>query len=144
MIEVVAALLKDGDKLLICQRPVGKNLALYWEFAGGKIEKGESAQQALKRECKEELDVEIDVGELYATINHEYDDFAVKIHFFNATLKAGERIKIVEHNDARWIDVGQIDEFEFCPADEEIINKIKNDMIAHRRIRRGNYDKRNS
>lgn len=128
MIEVVAALLKDGDKLLICQRPVGKNLALYWEFVGGKIESGESAQEALKRECKEELAVDINVGDLFATITHEYEEFTVKIYFFNATLKEGERIKLLEHNDARWIDIGQIDEFEFCPADEEIVNKIKKEF----------------
>lgn len=128
MLEVVAAIIKDGDKFLICQRPKGKRLAMYWEFVGGKIESGESGEEALIRECREELDVDIDVSDLFATITHEYDDYAVRIYFYLARLKSGESITLLEHNDARWIDKGRIDDFEFCPADEEILNKIKKEF----------------
>lgn len=125
MIDVVGALIFKDGKLLICQRPKDKARGLLWEFVGGKVEKGESDEQALKRECREEIDVEIEVGDLFARVVHHYDDVDVNLAIYLATLKDGEIVRKLEHNDIKWIDVKDIDEFEFCPADVDVISKIK-------------------
>lgn len=127
MTDVVAALLKDENKFLICQRPQTKARGLLWEFVGGKVEAGESRQEALKRECKEELDVEISVGKLFAQVLHEYPDITIRLSLFEAELTDGQKIRLIEHADAKWISADEIDDFEFCPADEEILAKIKNE-----------------
>ena len=125
MIDVVGALLFQDGKLLNWQRAKGKARGLLWEFVGGKVEKGESDEQALKRECREEIDVEIEVGDLFARVVHHYDDVDVNLAIYLATLKDGEIVRKLEHNDIKWIDVKDIDEFEFCPADVDVISKIK-------------------
>jgi len=122
--EVVAALIWNGDRFMACQRPEYKARGLKWEFVGGKVEPGETMQQALKRECMEELSVEIDVGDLYMQLVHEYPDLTVRLTLFNATIKSGIP-QLNEHNDLRWITVDEIDNYEFCPADEEILVKLK-------------------
>ena len=123
-IEVVAALIWEGDKFLICQRPKNKARALLWEFVGGKVEQGETKQQALVRECKEELDVMLDVGEMFMDVTHEYPDVTVHLTLFHATIVSGEP-KRLEHNDMRWITAADIPLYEFCPADVEILKKIQ-------------------
>ena len=122
--EVVAALIWDGDKFMICQRPAHKARGLLWEFVGGKLEPGETKPQALIRECREELAVELEVGDVFMEVLHEYPDLLVRLTLFNATITAGEPQKI-EHNDIQWITPAQIDDYDFCPADEDILERIK-------------------
>lgn len=122
--EVVAALIWDGDKFLACQRPAHKARGLMWEFVGGKVEPGESREEALIRECQEELNVTLTVGDVFMDVTHEYPDLTVHLSLFNAFIAEGVPEKL-EHNDIRWITVGEIDDYEFCPADVEILNKLK-------------------
>lgn len=124
MTDVVAALIWQGDRFLACQRPANKARGLLWEFVGGKVEPDESMEQALIRECREELDIELAVGELFMEVVHEYPDLTVRLSLFNASIASGEP-KLLEHNAIRWITPAQIDELEFCPADEEILNRLK-------------------
>ena len=124
MVEVVAALIWQGDKFMICQRSANKARALLWEFVGGKVESGETKEQALIRECKEELDILLSVGAVFMDVIHEYPDLTVHLTIFNAIISEGEPQKL-EHNDIKWITPNEIPNFEFCPADEEILAKIK-------------------
>ena len=128
MIEVVAALIWQGDKFMICQRPACKARALLWEFVGGKVEVGETKERALIRECKEELDILLSVGDVFMDVVHEYPDLTVHLTLFNATIAEGEPQKI-EHNDIQWITPSEIVNYEFCPADEEILESIKRKYI---------------
>lgn len=127
MLEVVAALIWRDDKFLICQRPSNKTLPFLWEFVGGKVEKGESKEQALQRECREELDIAVCVGKEYCEVTHSYPDFDVHLTLFNARIIDGEP-KLYEHNDMRWITRDQIPYFEFCPADVEILKKLQENL----------------
>ena len=127
MVEVVAALIWQGDKFMICQRPVHKARGLLWEFVGGKVEQGETKEQALIRECKEELDVCLSVDDIFMEITHEYPDITVHLTLFNATIADGEPKKL-EHNDIKWITPSDIPNYAFCPADAEILRKIKEDF----------------
>ena len=122
--EVVVALIWDQDKFMICQRPVHKARGLLWEFVGGKVEPGETKEQALIRECQEELAVTLDVGEVFMDVIHEYPDLTVHLTLFNASIQLGIPQKL-EHNDIRWITVNEIDQYEFCSADEEILTRLK-------------------
>ena len=122
--EVVAALIWQGERFLICQRPAHKARGLLWEFVGGKVEPGETKEQALIRECQEELAVMLNVGEVFMYVIHEYPDLAVHLTLFQATIREGTPQKL-EHNDIRWITVDEIYQFAFCPADEEILRRLK-------------------
>ena len=126
MTEVVAALIWDGVKFLICQRPAHKARGLLWEFVGGKVEPGETKKQALIRECREELAVTLSVGEVFVEVDHEYPDLNVHLTLFNAAISEGTP-RMLEHNDIRWITVDEIDQYAFCPADESILNKLKSE-----------------
>ena len=123
MVEVVAALIWADNKFMICQRPAHKARALLWEFVGGKVERGETKEQALVRECQEELAVTISVGDVFMEVTHEYPDITVHLTLFNATLGEGTPQKL-EPNDIQWITPAQIPNYDFCPADEEILQKI--------------------
>ena len=123
MVEVVAALIWDNNKFMICQRPADKARALLWEFVGGKVEPGETKEQALIRECREELAITLDVGEVFMDVIHEYPDITVHLTLFSATIADGIPQKL-EHNDIRWITPAEIPNYEFCPADEEILKRI--------------------
>ena len=120
MTEVVAALIWQGGKFLICQRPAHKARGLLWEFVGGKVEPGETKAAALVRECREELAVELSVGDVFMEVTHEYPDLTVHLTLFNAAIAEGEPQKL-EHNDIRWITPRQIPDYDFCPADVEIL-----------------------
>ena len=126
MVQVVAALLWEHGRFLVCQRPAHKARGLLWEFVGGKVEAGESMQDALIRECREELGVLVSVGEIYMQLVHEYPDLTVQLTLFHASIVSGTP-KLLEHNDFRWITPAEIDELEFCPADEEILQRMKED-----------------
>ena len=121
--EVVAALIWKGSKFIICRRPAHKARGLLWEFAGGKVEAGETKEQALIRECREELAVNVSVGEVFMEVLHDYPELTVHLTLFNATISEGEPQKL-EHNDIRWISPSEISDYEFCPADEEILKEI--------------------
>lgn len=123
-VNVVGAFLQKGKEILICRRPKNKAQPLLWEFAGGKVEAGETKQTALVRECKEELDVLIEVDKELCSVSYDYPEVTVNLTVFFARLLKGEP-KCLEHEEIRWITVDQIDNFEFCPADVEIIEKIK-------------------
>ncbi len=129
MIQVVAALIWDNDKFLICQRPITKARGLLWEFVGGKIEENETKEQALIRECKEELDIIISVGEVFVELTHVYPDITVHLTLFNAQIKEGVP-RLIEHNDMRWITPAQIPNYDFCPADQEILRTIKERNVS--------------
>jgi len=124
MVEVVAALVWDNDKFMICQRPAHKARALLWEFVGGKVEPGETKEDALIRECQEELAITLSVGDVFMDVVHEYPDIMVHLTLFNATIATGTP-KLLEHNDLKWISISEIDQYTFCPADVEILNKLK-------------------
>lgn len=123
MTEVVAALIRQGDQFLICQRPANKASALLWEFVGGKVEPGETKEEALIRECREELDITVAVGDEFMDVVHEYPDITVHLTVFYAKITGGE-ITVLEHNDVRWITADEFENFEFCPADIELIQNI--------------------
>lgn len=122
--EVVAALIWDGDRFLICQRPAHKARGLLWEFVGGKVEPGETMQQALVRECREELAVEVAVGAVFMDVLHEYPDLTVHLTLFDAKIAHGEPV-LLEHNDLKWITPDEIPQYAFCPADTEILRRIR-------------------
>ena len=123
MTEVVAALIWKNNKFMICQRPAHKARGLLWEFVGGKVEPGETKKQALIRECQEELAVTLAVGDVFMDVVHEYPDLTVHLTLFTSTIAEGEPQKL-EHNDIRWIAPSEIPNYDFCPADEEILAKI--------------------
>jgi len=124
MTEVAAALIWSGDKFMICQRPPHKARGLLWEFVGGKKEAGETLEQTLIRECKEEIAVTVKVNDIFAELVHEYPDITIKLTLFNAEIAEGEPQKL-EHVDIKWITVDEIDNFDFCPADEDILKMLK-------------------
>ena len=124
MTEVVAALIWDKNRFMICQRPAHKARGLLWEFVGGKVEPGETGEQALVRECREELDITVAVRDVFMDVVHEYPDLTVHLVLYNASIAEGEP-KLLEHNDLRWITVGEIGEYDFCPADEEILKRLR-------------------
>ena len=121
--EVVAALIWDGDKFMICQRPAHKSRALLWEFVGGKVEPEETKEQALIRECQEELAITLSVGDVFMDVIHEYPDITVHLTLFNSKIAEGIP-QMLEHNDIKWITPAEIPNYDFCPADEEILEKI--------------------
>ena len=125
--EVVAALIWDNNKFMICQRSAHKARAFLWEFVGGKVEPGETKEQALIRECQEELAVILSVGDVFMDVTHEYPDLTVHLTLFNATIVEGKPQKL-EHNDIKWIMPSEIPNYEFCPADEEILQKLIGDQ----------------
>ena len=124
MVEVAAALIWDDDKFMICQRPAHKARGLLWEFVGGKVEPGETKEQAIIRECKEELNILLSVGDVFMDVVHEYLDITVHLTLFNATIADGDPQKL-EHNDIRWITPSEISNYKFCPADKELLIKIQ-------------------
>ena len=124
MTEVVAALIWDKDKFMICQRPANKARGMLWEFVGGKVEPGETKEQALIRECREELAITLSVGDVFMEVDHVYPDLTIHLTLFNAAIASGTPQKL-EHNDIRWITVEEIPEYEFCPADKTILQKLK-------------------
>jgi len=127
MVQVVAALIRNGDKFMIFQRPVTKTRAFQWEFVGGKVEKDETLEEALIRECREEIGVTVKVGDIFMEVDHEYPDITIHLTLFNAEIVDGIPQKL-EHNDIRSITPDEIPQYRFCPADDEILKKIKEEF----------------
>lgn len=123
MTEVAAALIWDKDRFMICRRPAHKSNALLWEFVGGKLEPGETKQEALIRECREELGITVNVGEEFFDVVHQYPDILVHLTLFNATIAEGTP-ELLEHCDLKWITPKEIPDYTFCPADKDILEKI--------------------
>ena len=124
MTEVVAALIWDGDRFLACQRPANKARGLLWEFVGGKVEPGETREQALIRECREELAITMRVDDIFMEVTHEYPDLTVHLTLFHAAIADGTP-QMLEHNDLRWVTIEEMDELAFCPADEVILDELR-------------------
>lgn len=124
MTEVVAALIERDGRFLACQRPAHKVRGLLWEFVGGKVEPGETRAQALVRECREELGVTISVGDVCLETVHEYPDLTVHLTLFYAALTGSEPQKL-EHVDIRWITLEESAAYPFCPADTELLARLK-------------------
>lgn len=124
MTEVVAALIWEKDHFLICQRPPHKARGLLWEFVGGKVEKGETKEDALIRECQEELDITVEVGDIFTEVTHAYPDMTVHLTLFHARIAKGIPKKL-EHVDIKWILPEEIPSYAFCPADVEILEQIQ-------------------
>lgn len=128
MTEVVAALIWDKSKFLICQRPPNKARPLLWEFVGGKVEPGETPEQALVRECREELAITLSVGDVFMDVVHQYPDITVHLILFNAVIAEGIPQRL-EHHDIRWIPVEDIPKYDFCPADDEILERLQSKLL---------------
>lgn len=122
-IRVVAALIEEGGKFLVCRRPANKARGLLWEFAGGKVEQGEEKAAALVRECREELGVELDVGEVFTELTHVYPDVTVRLTLFCARIAAGVPQRL-EHAELRWVTPQEMLSLEFCPADAPILRML--------------------
>ena len=124
MTEVVAALIRDTDRVLICQRPAHKARGMLWEFVGGKVEPGESREEALIRECREELGVTVAVGPLYARLTHTYPDLTVELLLYQAAIAAGTP-QLLEHAALHWVAVDELEQYAFCPADAPILERLR-------------------
>lgn len=124
MTEVVAALIWQDDKFLACQRPANKTRGLLWEFVGGKVEAGESKEDALIRECREELAITISVGDIFMELTHEYPDLTIHLSLYHATIKSGTP-KLLEHSAMCWLNPADIPNYSFCPADDLILERIQ-------------------
>ena len=122
-IEVVAAIIRDGDNILATQRGYGE-FKDGWEFPGGKIEEGETPKQALVREIREELDTLIEVGELLDTVEYDYPNFHLTMHCFLCTVKSGNLV-LNEHKAAKWLTKDTLDTVAWLPADISLVDKIR-------------------
>ncbi|MBH1941049.1 (deoxy)nucleoside triphosphate pyrophosphohydrolase [Mobilitalea sibirica] len=122
-IEVVAAIIKDGDKILATQRGYGE-FAGSWEFPGGKMEEGESREAALCREIKEELEVDIEVDDFLLTVEYDYPNFHLTMHCYFCHVVEGV-INFVEHSSGRWLKKGELDTLKWLPADLDVVEKLK-------------------
>ena len=123
IVNVVAAIIKDNDKIFATQRGYG-DLKGGWEFPGGKVEPHETLQEALKREIKEELDVEIEVDDFVAKIEYDYPNFHLSMNCFFARIING-KLKLKEHSNAKWLASDELDNVDWLPADLTIIDLIK-------------------
>ena len=111
-------------KQITCQRPRHKARGSLWEFVGGKVEPGESKEEAWIRECREELSITVQPGKVFMEVTHTYPDLTVHLTLLNASIRSGVP-QLLEHQDMRWITPGEIGQFAFCPADEVILEKLK-------------------
>ena len=123
IIEVVGAIIKDGDRYLVGQRAANKAQGGLWEFMGGKIEQGETPEQALARECREELNLEIEDERIIDSVVHEYPEKTIRLTLIECTPKSGSVPKALEHQQIRWVTRAEMDAIDFAPADRELIQK---------------------
>ena len=126
-IEVVAAIIVKDHKVFATQRGYGE-WKDFWEFPGGKIDAGETPEEALRREIKEELDTEIAVGELFTTINYDYPTFHITMHCYLCTIENGS-LTLLEHEAAKWLSLEQLDSVTWLPADQIVIAELQKSCI---------------
>jgi len=126
--DVVAALIWDDGRFLICQRPAYKARGLLWEFVGGKTEPGETKEHALVRECMEELNIRVDVESVFMDVVHLYPDIHIHLTLYHCHIADGT-LEALEHNALKWITPAEIDEYSFCPADKDILKRIKEEYL---------------
>ena len=127
-IEVVAAVIVDGeDRILATQRGYG-DMKDGWEFPGGKMEAGETPQQALRREIAEELAVDIEVGDLLGTVEWDYPKFHLTMHCYWCRVMDGKQLSLLEHEASRWLTRNQLWSVEWLPADCEVVRFIEKGM----------------
>lgn len=124
-VRVAAAVIVQGDKIFATQRGYGE-FKDGWEFPGGKVEKGETAQQALVREIQEELDTEIEVGRLFDRVEYDYPHFHLSMDCFFCRVKSGGLV-LKEHEAAKWLSRGELGNVDWLPADLDLIKKLKID-----------------
>ncbi len=125
MKKVSAGIVCRNGKILICQRPKGKSLAGFWEFPGGKLEEGESLQDCLKRELKEELDIEVAVGDFFMESVYQYEFGEISLNAYFATLSADQEPVLKEHPQLAWINPKDLGAYAFAPADLPIVEALK-------------------
>lgn len=125
-IKVVAAIIKNEDKILATKRGYGEFINM-WEFPGGKIESGETKEQALVREIKEELNIEINVDKFAIDIEYQYPNFYLFMSCFMCSIKEGS-IELLEHNDGKWITKEELNTLNWLPADIDAVNYLKENM----------------
>ena len=123
IIDVVGAIIKDGDRYLVGQRAANKAQGGLWEFMGGKIEPGETPEQALVRECREELNLEIENEYIIDSVVHEYPEKTIRLTLISCSPKSGSIPKALEHQQIRWVTRSEMDALDFAPADRELIRK---------------------
>ena len=136
-VRVAAALILRGGRFLICRRPAHKARGGLWEFAGGKVEPGESAAEALVRECREELDIEVVPGPVYMELTHAYPDLTVELILLRVDEFRGEP-RLLEHSELRWIRTEEIGDYDFCPADREILERLTREGLPQSRAAQKN------
>jgi len=124
IIEVVGAIIKDGDRYLVGQRAANKSQGGLWEFMGGKIEPGETPEQALARECMEELNLEIENERIIDSVVHEYPEKTIRLTLISCSPKSGSIPNALEHQLIRWVTRDEMDALDFAPADNECLNII--------------------
>ncbi len=129
MLDVVAALIWREGRFLACRRPLHKARGGLWEFVGGKVEPGETRRDALVRECREELAIEVEPRDIYMEVTHTYPDTTVHLTVLTAAITRGEPT-LLEHTELRWITPAEISTLAFCPADDEILERIVADFRA--------------
>ena len=124
MTEVAAAILRRDGKILICQRKEGGNCSLLWEFPGGKVEEGETGEQAVAREVREELGVRLSTTWYLDTIEYDYPDFHLSMDVFVSELAPGEEPRLLEHREGRWLDRAELGDVDWLPADLSLIDRV--------------------
>ena len=124
IVEVVGAIIKDGDRYLVGQRAANKAQGGLWEFMGGKIEPGETPEEALARECREELSLDIENEHIIDSVVHEYPEKTIRLTLISCSPKHGSIPKALEHQQIRWVTVHEMRGMPFAPADSELIDKL--------------------
>lgn len=123
-IEVVAGVIKDGERVFATQRGYG-DFKDFWEFPGGKMEPGETPQQALARELKEELAIDVSVGEFICTVDYDYPAFHLTMHCFYCTIAGGKTPELLEHEAAKWLGPAELRGVDWLPADVEVVKALE-------------------
>ena len=123
-IEVVAGVIKDGERVFATQRGYG-DFKDFWEFPGGKMEPGETPQQALARELKEELAIDVSVGEFICTVDYDYSAFHLTMHCFYCTIAGGKAPELLEHEAAKWLGPAELRGVDWLPADVEVVKALE-------------------
>jgi 8-oxo-dGTP diphosphatase len=129
IVKVTAAIVAKDNKIIIAKRGPDDRLAHKWEFPGGKIEINETSEQCLKREMKEEFDIDVSIGEYLGSSIYHYDHISIELMAYRTYWEDGE-IDLKDHDEFKWISLGQLSEFDFAPADLVFVEKLRNGEIS--------------